>query len=54
MEGPDWQNKDKEMETAVHGSLENGAAGICLFTPGRMSPEHWEALAKALNCEGHA
>ena len=24
MEGPDWQNKDKEMETAVRGSLENG------------------------------
>ena len=22
MEGPDWQNKDKEMETAVRGSLE--------------------------------
>lgn len=58
---PDWQNKDKvvdpedsgllpsEMETAVRGSLENGAKGICLFTPGRMSPEHWEAMAKALD-----
>jgi len=57
---PDWRNKDKvtdpensgllpsEMETAVRGSLDNGAAGICLFTPGRMSPEHWEALAKAV------
>ena len=58
---PDWRNKDKvvdpedsgllpsEMETAVRGSLDNGAAGICLFTPGRMSAEHWNALAKALN-----
>ena len=58
---PDWRNKDKvtdpensgllpsEMETAVRGSLDNGAAGICLFTPGRMSPEHWDALKKALN-----
>ena len=58
---PDWRNKDKvvdpedsgllpsEMETAVRGSLDNGAAGICLFTPGRMSAEHWDALAKALN-----
>ncbi len=57
---PDWQNKDKvvdpensgllpsEMETAVRGSLDNGAAGICLFTPGRMSQEHWDALAKSL------
>ena len=56
----DWKNKDKvtdpensgllpsEIETAVRGSLDNGAAGICLFTPGDMTPEHWDALAKAL------
>ena len=57
---PDWQNKDKvvdpegsgllpsEMAEAVKGSLESGAAGICLFTPGRMSDEHWDALKEAL------
>ena len=56
----DWKNKDKvtdpensgllpsEIETAIRGSLDNGAAGICLFTPGDMTPEHWDALAKAL------
>ena len=38
-----------EIETAVRGSLDNGAAGISLFTPGDMTPEHWEALKKALN-----
>ncbi|MBQ1913195.1 MAG: hypothetical protein II171_06515 [Bacteroidales bacterium] len=58
---PDWRNKDKvvdpedsgllpsEMDAAVKASLEKGAAGICLFTPGRMSPEHWDALKKALD-----
>ena len=54
---PDWQNKDKvtdpensgllpsEIEAAVEGSVAAGAAGICLFTPERMSDEHWDALA---------
>jgi len=37
-----------EMGTAVKGAREAGAAGICLFTPGSMTPEHWEALAEAL------
>ena len=57
---PDWRNKDQvvdpensgllpsEMEEAVRGSLASGAAGICLFTPDRMSQEHWDALDKAL------
>lgn len=57
---PDWHHKDRvvdpensgllptEMDAAVKASIGNGAAGICLFTPGRMSPEHWEALASAL------
>ena len=55
----DWQNKaslvdpensglvPSEIESAVIGSMDNGAAGICLFTPDSMTPEHWEALAKA-------
>ena len=37
-----------EMGVAVQGAREAGAAGICLFTPGRMTPEHWAALAEAL------
>ena len=37
-----------EMGTAVKGARDAGAAGICLFTPGSMTPEHWEALAEAL------
>lgn len=58
---PDWRNKDKvvdpedsgllpsEMEEAILSSLKGGAAGICLFTPSRMSKEHWEALSQVLN-----
>ncbi len=37
-----------EMETAIRGSMENGATGICLFTPERMTPEHWESFEKAI------
>ncbi len=37
-----------EIATAVNGAREAGAAGVCLFTPGSMTPEHWEALAKVL------
>lgn len=37
-----------ELEPAIRASMENGAAGICLFTPGRMTEAHWEAFAKAI------
>lgn len=37
-----------EIETAIRGSMENGATGICLFTPERMTPEHWKAFEKAI------
>ena len=37
-----------EMAVAVQGAREAGAAGICLFTPGSMTEEHWEALREAL------
>ena len=37
-----------EIETAIRGSMENGATGICLFTPGRMKAEHWVAFEKAI------
>ena len=56
----DWRNKEKvtdpensgllpsEIETAVRGAMEAGAAGICLFTPQSMTPEHWAALDEAI------
>jgi uncharacterized lipoprotein YddW (UPF0748 family) len=37
-----------ELEEAVKQSMENGAAGICLFTPGRMTAEDWVILKKAM------
>ena len=48
---PDPENHGlvpEEMEDAVRESMENGAAGICLFTPGRMTDKHWEAFASAI------
>lgn len=56
----DWKNKDKvidpensgllpsEIVTAVNGSMKSGAAGICLFTPYSMTPEHWTALDEVI------
>lgn len=56
-----WQNKDKiidpegsgllpsEIEEAVIGSVNAGAAGICLFTPESMTQEHWDALTAVRN-----
>ncbi|MEA3461444.1 MAG: hypothetical protein U9R49_06160 [Bacteroidota bacterium] len=41
----------EELEDAVCESMENGAAGICLFTPGRMTEAHWEVLGKAIRKE---
>ncbi len=37
-----------ELQDAIRESLDNGAAGICLFTPGRMTEEHWEALEEVV------
>ncbi|MFR3102274.1 MAG: hypothetical protein ACLTNJ_17205, partial [Parabacteroides distasonis] len=57
----DWQNKanikdpeghgliPSEIEEAVRGSMENGAAGVALFTPGNMTDEHWKAFDKAIH-----
>ena len=33
-----------EIATAVRGAMDAGAAGICLFTPGSMTEEHWAEL----------
>jgi uncharacterized lipoprotein YddW (UPF0748 family) len=37
-----------ELSTAIRTSMENGAAGICLFTPGRMTDAHWEEFDQAI------
>ena len=54
----DWQRKAEiedpeghgllpsEIATAVCGSMDAGAAGICLYTPNSMTPEHWAELDK--------
>lgn len=56
----DWQNKaslvdpensgliPSEMEEAVSTSVKAGAAGVCLFTPESMTPEHWAEFDKAI------
>ena len=38
----------EELEEAIRESMENGAAGVCLFTPGRMTDEHWKVLETAI------
>lgn len=38
----------EELEAAIEESMKNGAAGICLFTPGRMTDAHWEVFEKAV------
>jgi hypothetical protein len=48
---PDPENHGlipEELEDAIRESMENGAAGVCLFTPQRMTAEHWEAFAVAI------
>lgn len=39
----------EEMAEAVRVSMENGAAGVCLFTPRRMTEAHWKAFDKAIH-----
>lgn len=48
---PDPENHGlipEEMEDAIRQSIENGAAGICLFTPGRMTEQHWQTFSAAI------
>jgi len=40
-----------EIETAIDAAMNNGAKGICLFTPRRMTEGHWEAFAEAIKIE---
>ncbi|MFY0650583.1 MAG: hypothetical protein JXQ96_01050 [Cyclobacteriaceae bacterium] len=37
-----------ELGDAIRQSMVNGAAGICLFTPKRMTGEHWVEFEKAI------
>lgn len=49
---PDPENHGlvpEEMEEAVRVAMENGATGVCLFTPRRMTSEHWAAFDKAIH-----
>jgi len=51
---PDPENHGlipEELGDAIRESMENGAAGVCLFTPGRMTEAHWEAFAIAIRKE---
>jgi hypothetical protein len=51
---PDPENHGllpEELEAAIRESMENGAAGICLFTPGRMTEKHWTVLRKAIRMD---
>jgi hypothetical protein len=36
------------MADAIEESMKNGAAGICLFTPERMTDAHWEVFEKVI------
>ncbi len=38
-----------ELEAAIRESMENGATGICLFTPDRMTHEDWVIFKKAIH-----
>jgi hypothetical protein len=41
----------EEIGTAIRASMENGASGICLFTPGRMTDAHWKEFDKAIRID---
>lgn len=40
-----------ELEAAIRESMQNGAAGICLFTPNRMTAEGWAVFEKAIHTQ---
>lgn len=48
---PDPENHGllpEELGAAIEQSMKNGATGICLFTPDRMTEAHWKAFEKAI------
>ena len=38
-----------ELAAAIRESMDNGATGICLFTPDRMTDEDWVVFEKAIH-----
>jgi hypothetical protein len=38
----------EELDDAIRKSMNNGATGICLFTPERMTAKHWAVFSKAM------
>lgn len=49
---PDPENHGlipEEIGAAIKESMENGATGICLFTPDRMTPEGWKIFEEAIH-----
>lgn len=38
----------EELATAINSAIENGTDAICLFTPGRMTPEHWSKFKEII------
>jgi len=49
---PDPENHGlvpEEFEAAIRESMDNGAAGICLFTPDRMTAAGWAVFEKAID-----
>lgn len=49
---PDPENHGllpEELEAAIQQSMQNGATGICLFTPDRMTEAHWEVFGNAIH-----
>lgn len=39
---------DIHLVAAMKESMENGASGIYLFTPNRMTAKHWDVLQKVI------
>ena len=51
---PDPENHGltpEQMRDAIRESMENGATGVCLFTPGRMTEEHWDVFSEVVNSD---
>jgi hypothetical protein len=40
-----------ELGSAIRESMINGASGICLFTPRRMTEAHWKEFAEAIRID---
>jgi len=51
---PDPENHGltpEQLDDAIRESMENGATGVCLFTPGRMTEAHWEVFSEAIKVQ---